>query len=344
MTDEQLWKEFCIENNIDEDTEYDAWAFCGGGPFADSLGVLVLEGKKFGTASIYAEYLEEGEELPKVGNYSVLLDQFDNAYAVVKETDVSVQPFGRVSDYHGYSEGEGERDLASWRSIHEEYWKPDFERMEIPFSYETLAVIEKFTVEYVAADQRLLPGVPADELVEECYLIEPNMRYADQIAAYRTAFLERGDSLDGTLSLKRMPDPVEWVEYCLEWGNPLRQPGENVVRGTELMCIRKRDDKLVGMIQVHTMPDDHPREAVGHIGYSVLPEERRKGYAKWMLKKGVEYLKYAYKIDRAIISVLPDNEGSKRTILANGGQYLDTVLEKVDNVTLDRYFIDYNGR
>lgn len=341
MTKEELWNEFCQKRNIDRETEHEAWAFCGGGPFADELGRLVLEGKKFGTASLYQEFIEAGESLPKVKDYSVLLDQYNNAYAIVSETSVEVKTFGEISDYHGYSEGERDRDLVSWRDIHANYWKTDFERLNISFSKDVLVVAEKFTVEYLASDQRLLIGTDSDDLFEECFLIEPCMRYADQISAYRDAFLAAGDSFDGTLSLKRMSDPKEWVDYCIEWGNPARFEGKDIVHGTELMCIRKCDDKLVGMIQVQLIPEGNPMAAVGHIGYSVLPVERCKGYAKWMLKKACEFLNYAYKVPNAVISVLPENEASRRTILANGGVYKDRVFLEADQVMLDRYEIEF---
>ena len=56
------------------------------------------------------------------------------------------------------------------------------------------------------------------------------LRYADQIVEYRNTMLAANSSMDGCLSLKRMPDPKEWVEYSYEWGNPLRELGEKGIR------------------------------------------------------------------------------------------------------------------
>lgn len=63
MTSEELWNEFCENTGTDRAQNYEAWAFCGGGAAADELLMLVLEGKKFGTASIYEAYPEEGGAL-----------------------------------------------------------------------------------------------------------------------------------------------------------------------------------------------------------------------------------------------------------------------------------------
>lgn len=74
MTSEELWNEYCERTGTDRAQNHEAWAFCGGGAAADELLRLVLDGKKFGTASIYEAYLAEDEELPGERDYSVLLD------------------------------------------------------------------------------------------------------------------------------------------------------------------------------------------------------------------------------------------------------------------------------
>lgn len=112
------------------------------------------------------------------------------------------------------------------------------------------------------------------------------------------------------------------------------------IRGTLLMCIRKADDKLVGMVQIRKIPEHHEIAYAGHIGYSVHPAERRKGYATWILRKSLEFLKYGLMVDKAELSALPENEASIKTILANGGVYRDSIYIEKEDVTLNRYFID----
>ena len=81
----------------------------------------------------------------------------------------------------------------------------------------------------------------------------------------------------------------------------------------------------------------------GHIGYSVAPSERRKGYATQMLKAVLPECK-RLGIDRVMISCVEGNEGSKRTILKNGGVYESTVFEPGEGVYLERHWIDLTGK
>jgi predicted acetyltransferase len=56
----------------------------------------------------------------------------------------------------------------------------------------------------------------------------------------------------------------------------------------------------------------------GHIGYEVRPSFRRRGVGKEMLRQLLELPK-AKEIGRLLLTCAPDNVGSNKTILANGG-------------------------
>lgn len=121
MRAEELWKTYCEKEKIDIDTPYEAWRF---GDAPDKLADLVLKGIKTATASGYDLYFTEGEEeqLPQPGDYSVILDAKDEAVCVIQTTKTTVVPFDEVSEEHAYKEGEGDRSLAYWRSVHEEFF------------------------------------------------------------------------------------------------------------------------------------------------------------------------------------------------------------------------------
>ncbi len=343
MTEKELWKEFCTKKGISVETPYEAWAFCGGGPDADELAELVLNGIKFGTASLLEEYEDSKEEIPQIGDYSVILLSDNEAAFVIRNYDVYEQEFSKVSCFHSYAEGEQRRSLEAWRDIHERFFNMELEASGRKIQDTTPILCEKFAVEYIPDTERvrslikpglrdsIKPGLKEDGLV----FIEPTMEYVQEIKNYKEELIASESEFDGCLSLKRM-EPKEWVEYSLEWGNPSRQCDEDGVRGTLLMCLRQTDKKVVGMIQIfHSLGS---KNATGHIGYSVRPTERRKGYAKWMLKNVLDYCNVLGN-DKVLISCEPGNEGSRRTILSVGGNYKDTIKLESKNITLDRYII-----
>lgn len=77
----------------------------------------------------------------------------------------------------------------------------------------------------------------------------------------------------------------------------------------------------------------------GHIGYSVRPDERRKGDAAWMLMQMLEKCRERG-MKRVLVTCLAENGASRRTILANGGRYESTVHESEEDVDLERYWIE----
>ncbi len=167
--------------------------------------------------------------------------------------------------------------------------------------------------------------------------VEPCEEYSRQIQAYRQAFIEQGDSMDGTGSLRNTEDPLEWIEQCRLCKNPDTVP-EGLVPATQYMFVREEDNKIVGMLQIRHSLNDYLEKYSGHIGYSVAPDERRKGYAALMLKSALEKCR-ELGIDDVLISCGDTNTASRKTILSNGGVYDSTVYEPGRKVSLEKYWI-----
>ena len=102
--------------------------------------------------------------------------------------------------------------------------------------------------------------------------------------------------------------------------------------------LREADQRIVGMIQFRHELNDYLREYGGHIGYSVRPNERRKGYAGRMLAECLEVCR-VFGLDRALVTCNEDNEGSRRTILGCGGVYENTLYSERDGASHQRYWI-----
>lgn len=118
-----------------------AWAFGATPDHADELLALVLSGTKTATSSALHDYEAAGEPLPREGDLSIVLDGQDRAAAVIRTLRVEVTPFDDVDTRHAHAEGEGDRTLASWRNVHERFWRA---HSEGGFAPEMLVVLEAF--------------------------------------------------------------------------------------------------------------------------------------------------------------------------------------------------------
>lgn len=173
---------------------------------------------------------------------------------------------------------------------------------------------------------------------EKLLLLRPSEDYVEQYEDYRREFLERGDSMDGAGPLRRIESGSAWLAQVRRYESPDTLP-EGLVIATQYILVRESDGKLLGMLQLRHYLNDYLAKYAGHIGYSVRPGERRKGYAKRMLAMGLEEAR-ALGLKRVMISCAEGNEGSRRTILANGGVFHSTIWDEEDQETLERYWIE----
>ena len=173
-------------------------------------------------------------------------------------------------------------------------------------------------------------------------LIEPSIEYDRQIQEYRRDFLEHGGSMDGCGSLRRFDRTQDWLDQVESFKHAETAPA-GMVPSTQYIYVRESDSKIVGMIQIRHYFNDYLEKYAGHIGYSVCPSERRKGYATQMLSLVLPKCR-ELGIDRVLITCIQGNEGSKRTILKNGGRFESVVCEEDKDRCLERYWINLSGQ
>lgn len=172
---------------------------------------------------------------------------------------------------------------------------------------------------------------------EKLLLVRPTEDNIGQYEDYRREFLDHGDSMDGTGPMRRYEHALDWLAHVRSYEDPDNLP-EGRVLATQYLLVRESDGKLLGMLQLRHYLNEYLRLYAGHIGYSVRPSERRKGYAKRMLAMALPEAR-ALGLERVMISCVVGNEGSRRTILANGGVFDSTIRDEEDGETLERYWI-----
>ena len=123
--------------------------------------------------------------------------------------------------------------------------------------------------------------------MERFYLEVPGIGRKEEAIAFIREFHEYGSEINGTGGLNRYLDHYEsWLEKLNE--DYIREPGEEKVPARTFFLIRENDNKIIGMINIRLALNEKLRQYGGHIGYSIRPSERGKGYNKINLYLGLK--------------------------------------------------------
>jgi len=176
--------------------------------------------------------------------------------------------------------------------------------------------------------------------------MEPSLKLVEPAYAHRKAFLAtvadyqasgenryqpllqvfRTDFRGYVRHLRRMARGVDlrpgWVPYTVFWST---KPGLPLI---------------VGELHIRHWLIPALEKEGGHIGYTIAPSMRGKGYGTQQLALGLEKAHALVDLDRVLVTCDTDNVASARVIQKNGGVFENEVISDVSGKPISRYWID----
>ncbi len=153
--------------------------------------------------------------------------------------------------------------------------------------------------------------------MERFFFEVPGISRKEDAIDYIREFREHGSDINGSGGLHRYLDDYDgWLLKLSE--DYKRKPDEEKVPARTYFLVRESDRKIVGMINIRLVLNERLSHYGGHMGYSIRPTERGKGYNKINLYLGLKVCD-----QQGIKSVFMDadleNPASWRTMEALGG-------------------------
>jgi predicted acetyltransferase len=150
-------------------------------------------------------------------------------------------------------------------------------------------------------------------------LVEPTKDMKSKADNFIRSFFNNGENtINGSCGIARFCEYDEWIMYIREVSKGIRN---DRIPSSTFFAIDKTTDEIVGIIDIrHFLNEEHYYS--GHIGYSVSPNNRCKGFGSEILKLGLEKAKLLG-LRKVLLTCEKNNVASIRVIQNNNG-----ILEK----------------
>ncbi|MFA6076053.1 MAG: GNAT family N-acetyltransferase [Negativicutes bacterium] len=171
----------------------------------------------------------------------------------------------------------------------------------------------------------------------EVVLVSPAKEHEQQYYAMLSEWKEADENFIPGTTIKPSEEDYDSLLKILEsYKNRETCPPHYVT--SDMYFLIDNFKKIVGIASLRHYLNETLSIRGGHIGYWIHPSERRKGYAKIILRLTLEKCR-GYAIERVLITCSKSNIASVKTIIANGGVLeSEAVDEKCD--VFQRYWIE----
>ena len=175
--------------------------------------------------------------------------------------------------------------------------------------------------------------------MEKLKHVVPSIEYKEQAIDYINEFYEYNSEINGSGGLHRYLDNYDgWLEKLEE--DRKRIPNDEKVPAKTFFLVREEDNRIVGMINIRLTLNEKLKKFGGHIGYSIRPTERQKGYNKINLYLGLLTCQ-KHNIKEVLMDCDKDNPGSAKTIQKLGGKLIREYYDdEFAHCTVQDYIID----
>ena len=161
-----------------------------------------------------------------------------------------------------------------------------------------------------------------------------NLKHKNEIIRIKKEYDNYKEDYNGAFFIKEFNNYEELIRRLDNYANCIMD-NPNYVPYTCYVAVTENGE-IVGVGSLRHELNDYLKQYGGHIGYSVVPSERKKGYGTKILSLLLKEAKNK-KINNVLVTCEIDNIGSAKVIENNKG-LLENKIEH-DNKTTCRYWI-----